>query len=100
MKSKTIFSSSLLPSLLALLSFTLASCSKEESEPAGGGSETVSTETADSYPLTTCVVSGEELGGMGEPVEYDHNGTLVKFCCKNCIPKFEADPEKYMAKLK
>ena len=52
------------------------------------------------YPLTTCVVSGEELGGMGDPVEYDHNGTTVKFCCKNCIKDFQAKPEKFLAKLK
>lgn len=53
-----------------------------------------------SYPIETCVVSGEKLGGdMGEPVDYFHNGRLVRFCCKGCVSKFEKDPAKYLAKL-
>ena len=91
MNSKTILS------IILTLPLAAASCTKEESEPAASGSGSAS---SSDYPLTTCVVSGEELGGMGEPVEYDYQGTLVKFCCKSCIPKFEADPEKYVAKLR
>ena len=53
----------------------------------------------DTYPLDTCVVSGEKLGGMGEAVKYDHNGREVRFCCKGCIDKFKADPDKYLKKL-
>jgi len=55
---------------------------------------------AKAYPLDTCVVSGEKLGSMGEPVVVTHNGTEVKLCCKGCIKKFEAEPEKFVAKLK
>jgi len=55
---------------------------------------------ADSYPLTTCVVSGEKLGEMGPPVVINHKGTEVRFCCNSCVKKFNADPEKYLAKLK
>jgi len=51
------------------------------------------------WPLKTCPVSGEELGSMGEPPVLVHNGQEVKFCCKSCIPKFEADPDKFLAKL-
>lgn len=36
----------------------------------------------DSYPLHTCPVSGEELGGMGEPLEVVHGTRLVRLCCK------------------
>ncbi len=25
-----------------------------------------------------------------------HEGTLYRFCSRNCLDKFEADPEKYM----
>ncbi len=57
------------------------------------------TPAAAAYPLTVCVVSGEPLGSMGDPVVYDHEGTTVKFCCKSCIPDFEADPAPYLAKL-
>lgn len=52
------------------------------------------------YPLTTCVVSGEKLGGdMGDTVIYRHKGREVRLCCKNCIQDFEKDPAKYLKKL-
>lgn len=52
-----------------------------------------------SYPLTTCVVSGEELGGMGEPIDYVHGTRLVRFCCKMCVKGFTKDPKPAMAKV-
>ncbi|MBI5060543.1 hypothetical protein HZB60_12280 [candidate division KSB1 bacterium] len=51
------------------------------------------------YPIETCVVSGEKLGGMGDPVNYMYKNQLVKFCCKSCIGSFEKDPEKYLKML-
>ena len=53
----------------------------------------------DDYPLKVCVVSGEKLGGMGEPYVHLHEGTTVKFCCKPCLKKFNEDPDRYLAKL-
>jgi len=53
----------------------------------------------DPYPLTTCPVSGEELGAMGEPVIYDYHGREIRFCCPNCIAKFEANPAKYISEI-
>lgn len=53
----------------------------------------------DTYPLTTCVVSGEELGSMGDTIVHQHEGREVRFCCKKCVRKFTADPAKYLAKL-
>ena len=53
----------------------------------------------DAYPLDTCVVSGEKLGGMGEPVELVAGNRLVRFCCEKCVAKFRQDPAKYLAKL-
>ncbi len=50
----------------------------------------------DKYPLKTCVISSHELGSMGEPVEWVHGNTLVKFCCGACIEKFEVDPDKFL----
>lgn len=52
-----------------------------------------------SYPLGTCVVSGEKLGGMGEPVVHNYKNRIVKFCCGNCIATFEKDPDKYLAMI-
>lgn len=51
------------------------------------------------YPLTTCVVSGEKLGSMGDPVVFVHSGQEIKLCCKNCRADFDKDPGKFMAKL-
>ena len=51
------------------------------------------------YPLDFCIVTGNDLGDMGGPVSYDHNGTLIKFCCKPCIPKFQKNPAKYLVLL-
>jgi len=54
---------------------------------------------AAAYPLKTCVVSGEELGGMGEPVERLYGTRLVRFCCASCTESFEKEPTAYLKKL-
>ncbi len=51
------------------------------------------------YPLKTCLVSGNTLGSMGDPVTKVYNGQEIKFCCKPCVKKFEANQAKYLAKL-
>lgn len=53
-----------------------------------------------SYPLATCVVSSEKLGGdMGEPVDYVYGNRLVRFCCNMCKAEFNKDPDAYLAKI-
>lgn len=51
------------------------------------------------YPLETCVVSGQKLGTMGEPVERVYGNRLVRFCCKGCVAPFEKNPTEHIAKL-
>lgn len=51
------------------------------------------------YPLTTCVVSGEKLGSMGEPKTIVHEGREIKFCCGECEKDFRKDPAKYIKKI-
>lgn len=52
------------------------------------------------YPLDTCVVSGEKLGGeMGEPIDVIHKNRLVRLCCKGCKKALAKDPEVLIAKL-
>lgn len=55
------------------------------------------------YPLDTCVISGEKLGGtMGAPVDYlyqekvkgQESDRLVRFCCKGCIKAFQKEAAK------
>ncbi len=52
------------------------------------------------YPLKTCPVSDEELGGMGKPVKVTHEGTDVYLCCKSCLKDFNKEPTKFVAKVK
>ncbi len=54
---------------------------------------------AATYPVTTCVVSGEKLGEMGAPYVFKHENTEVQLCCERCKAKFDKDPAKYLAKL-
>lgn len=51
------------------------------------------------YPLDTCVVSGESLGSMGEPVDYFVEGELVRLCCDQCIDQVKEEPQKFLAKV-
>ncbi len=51
------------------------------------------------YPATTCLVSGEELGSMGQPIDMVWNNRLVRLCCKGCVKTFTKDPQAVIAKL-
>jgi len=68
---------------------------------AGHNAQQVAATTTEApvYPIDYCIVSGEKLGGMGDPVKYDYKGRTVMFCCGGCIKKFEAEPAKYIAAL-
>lgn len=53
------------------------------------------------YPLTTCVVSDEKLGGMGKPFEYVHKEAgkpdrTILLCCDGCVDDFKKEPAKYL----
>jgi YHS domain-containing protein len=52
----------------------------------------------DPWPLSTCPVSGEVLGEMGQPIVKIYDGREVRFCCNGCIDTFEANPEQYLTK--
>jgi YHS domain-containing protein len=61
------------------------------------------TQLKKTYPLETCVVSGDKLvaGDMGPPIDflYEIQGKetrLVRFCCKGCIKSFKKNPDKYL----
>jgi len=53
----------------------------------------------DLYTLGTCPISGEALGSMGDPIVKQYDGREVRFCCKGCIGKFEADKEAGFKKI-
>lgn len=51
------------------------------------------------YPLKTCIVSDEELGGMGKPVGLVYKGQEIRLCCKACRKDFDKEPATYLKKL-
>lgn len=53
----------------------------------------------DAYPLSTCPVSGQTLGKMGDPVVYEHEGREIRFCCGGCVEPFQKDSAKYLEKI-
>jgi YHS domain-containing protein len=52
-----------------------------------------------SYPLTTCVVTDEPLGSMGDTIDLVYKNRLVRFCCEGCIDEFNSDPATYIGKI-
>lgn len=75
----------------ALMGLALAACTAPETAAA--------TQKAKPYPLTKCLVSGNDLDSMGGPITKVYDSQEIKFCCKPCIKKFEANQAKYLAKL-
>ncbi|MBK7644782.1 MAG: hypothetical protein IPJ19_17360 [Planctomycetes bacterium] len=51
------------------------------------------------YKLKTCPVSGEELGKMGEPVNYLYGTTLIRFCCNDCVKELDKDAQAILKKV-
>jgi NAD-dependent SIR2 family protein deacetylase len=45
-----------------------------------------------------CPVSGEELGDDMQLIKY--HGEIIGVCCKKCLAKIKADPDKYLKRLK
>ena len=81
-----------LPSSLVVLAGGLA-LAADPAKPAAAPT------TKPSYPLTTCVVSGEKLGEMGKPAVIQHEGREVRFCCAGCTDDFKKEPAKYLKKI-
>ncbi|HIG10033.1 MAG: hypothetical protein ABGY71_09535 [bacterium] len=51
------------------------------------------------YPSKVCPISSEELGGMGDPVEFMYGHRLVRLCCKMCKKGFDENPLEHMRTL-
>ncbi len=47
-----------------------------------------------------CPVTGDPLGTLGVPVKITLKDQPVLLCCKDCIERAKAEPEKTLAKLK
>jgi YHS domain-containing protein len=92
----------LMISLLSILGLAgLFGCGKEQDPgtPLPKSPAAAADPNAKPYPLKTCVVSGEELGKMGEPMRFIFKGQEIKFCCKGCDKDFQKEPEKFLQKI-
>ena len=78
--------------VVALLAFAVPNINAEKEAAADATNSAA-------YSLDYCVVSGEKLGEMGDPVVKTYDGREVKFCCNMCVKKWESDPAKYSKKL-
>lgn len=68
--------------------------------PADKAPAATAAKAAKAYPLKTCIVSDEKLGGdMGEPYVFTYKGQEIKMCCKDCRKDFDKNPTKYIKKL-
>lgn len=80
-----------------------AGCIKKfEADPAGFLSkmdDAIIAQQKPLYPMTTCPISGEKLGEMGEPISKVVGNQLVQLCCAGCEAKLAADPAAAVAKL-
>ncbi|MDA0768314.1 MAG: hypothetical protein O3A87_10655 [Verrucomicrobia bacterium] len=85
---------------LAAATLLLSSCGDKKTTTTEPETPAPVAAAADDYPLKVCPVSGEELGSMGKPVVVTHEGTEVRLCCKECLPKFKADPAKFVEMVK
>lgn len=52
---------------------------------------------ATTYPMTSCPVSEDKLGGdMGKPVDLVVGNRLVRLCCGGCVKDFNKSPLKFI----
>lgn len=54
---------------------------------------------AESYPLDTCVISGQPLDSMGGVVSMVVANQLIQLCCAGCKGQVEANPSGTLAKI-
>ena len=82
--------------LAALGVLLAAGCSGQQSADQAAKSGAAASKP---YTLQWCVVSGEKLGEMGEPVTRVYGDRTVTFCCKACIKEFEQDQSRFLARI-
>ncbi len=92
--TKKVVISIVLP-LVSVTALALSSCADSTSASAG----VTASNSVKPYPKDTCVVTGNKLGSMGDPVTLVHGDQEMKFCCNPCVKKFKANPDKYLAQL-
>jgi YHS domain-containing protein len=106
-KTKQFEMACLLASLLIVGLIALNGCKKSEPAPDETPVETMQEmhenmamraepAIASALEQTTCPVMG---AAIDKSLFTEYQGKKVYFCCPGCKEKFEAEPEKYIAKL-
>jgi YHS domain-containing protein len=82
--------------IIALLTATLtlgAFATDPSSSPSASAAP--SAQTSNQAVNTICPVSGDTVGDIGKPVYAQYQGKTIAFCCKDCLKKFNKNPDKY-----
>lgn len=51
------------------------------------------------YPLDVCLVTGNELGSMGDAIVKIYGDKEIKFCCSPCVKEFEEEKDFFLKQL-
>lgn len=83
---------------LVLIAAVGFSACDSKSPTSGGG--TGASSTTLKVANTVCPV--EDRAAITDDAGYtvDYKGQTIAFCCMKCPPKFKADPEKYMDRMR
>jgi YHS domain-containing protein len=82
--------------LVAGVAIGLAGCQKQTPPAPAKTAAAPGQPAAQVAEQTTCPVMG---GAIDKTIFVEYKGKKVYFCCKDCVEKFQADPEKYVSKL-
>jgi YHS domain-containing protein len=80
--------------VLLTAAFTLSAFAADPS-PSASASAAPSAQTSQKAANTVCPVSGDTVGDVGKPVYAQYKGQTIAFCCKDCLKKFNKNPDKY-----
>jgi YHS domain-containing protein len=82
--------------MLALLVATVSfRAFAADPSPAPSASAAPSAQASNQAVNTVCPVSGDTVGDVGKPVYAQYQGKTIAFCCKDCLKKFNKNPDKY-----
>jgi len=80
---------------VVVIGLGLTACKKKE-QPAPATPKAAASAAAEVEQTTCAVMDGMKID---KNVFTEYKGKKIYFCCTDCKAKFEADPEKYIAKL-
>ena len=63
--------------------------------PSASAASSAPAQTSNQAVNTVCPVSGDTVGDVGKPVYAQYQGKTIAFCCKDCLKKFNKNPDKY-----